>query len=561
MKRLTLSLVVLPLLVSLSPAAEPVGAIRVVGPAGLRVLVDGEPAGTVRADGGVLVGAPEGRRAVTVELPGEEPLTRVVQVLEGRSVELVWGRDGGRGDAGPYLAALPHCLYPELPAPEEPAEDLRSRLEAAGEWRRSAGPLRTPPANPQVGDTWLWYIWDLGGYPVATLKLCTVRGIGPNCYIVVDDDEWNVSVDQADVDRIIAHFEYQSVGSYPDQGIWQLNTSHFGDPPNPLDGLDRVFLLYYRFDISADGYFWVYDQFPDGSQPFASNEADVVYLATDSGDPSSNYMLAVAAHEFHHMIHYNYDTNESTWVEEGLAELAMWLFGRPDTISSFNTNPDNSLVNWGSAWADYIQTYLWTLYAFEQYGGQPTIWDVVHTPGNGMAGYLTAIAGQGYSVTMENVFGDWSVANYLDDPTVPNGQFGYTGEALPPFLPFVTHSAFPASGSGTVQSWATDYVRLTGPPGAPRITFNGVDNGLFRVVVTALDPVRPTLVRAMSLDGVNDGTLELAEAEGYAEAVVSIASVGPLSSSSYSYACDTPSVLFADDFESGGTATWSGTVP
>lgn len=569
MKRVTgASVVVLVVLVAVAQAAGTGGAIRVTGPAGLRILVDdGKAAMVVPSDGAVVVGATEGRHTVTVELAGEEPLQRVVQVDDGRTVELAWGRDAQQEDAlpselgQPYLAAVPHCRYPELPIPDTSVEAKKPQTQIASAAQSKHTLSRTPPPNPQVGDTWLWYIWDLGGFPVAALKPCTVRGIGPNSYIVVDDDEWNVSIDQADIDRIVNYFEYQSLGAYPDQGIWQLDTSHFGEPPNPLDGLDRIFLLYYRFDIAADGFFWAYDQFSDGTQPFASNEADVVYLATDSGDPSSNYMLAVAAHEFQHMIHYNYDTNENSWVEEGLSELAMWLFGRPDTISSFNTNPDNSLINWGSAWADYIQTYLWTLYVFEQYGGQPTIWDVVHTPANGMAGYLTAVSGQGYSVTMEDVFGDWATANYLDDTQVPNGQYGYSGDTLPPFVPFITHSTYPAAGSGSVQSWATDYIRLTGFPIAPTFAFNGVDNGTFRVVMAAIDPTRPTLVRSVSLDGANDGSLELSEAAGYAEVVVAVASVSSLASSSYSYSCDLPSLLFADGFESAGTTHWSATAP
>jgi len=44
------------------------------------------------------------------------------------------------------------------------------------------------------------------------------------------------------------------------------------------------------------------------------------------------------AHEFEHMIHWNGDPNEEAWVDEGLAELAMWFYGNPDTISGFNTN-------------------------------------------------------------------------------------------------------------------------------------------------------------------------------------------------------------------------------
>jgi len=460
----------------------------------------------------------------------------------------------------PDLASGTRCFYPYVPRPAEPAAEIRARLEAAGQWRASGGPGRTPPPNPQVGDTWDWYIWDLGGYPTATLKPCTVRGMGANSYVVIDDDEWNVSIDQTEVDRIVTYFEDQSVGSFPTQGIWDLDTSHFGTPPNPLDNLDRVFLLYYRFNIASDGFFWVYDQFPDGSQPFASNEADVVYLATDSGTPASNYMLGVAAHEFEHMIHYAHDDNEALWVDEGMAELAMWLFGNPDTISDFNTNPDNSLVEWGAAWADYIQVYLWTLYAYEQFGGQPTIFDLVHEPGNGMTGYLTVLNAHGYPVTMEGVFRDWGVANFLDDPVVPDGQYGYVGETLPPFTAFRTHSTFPASNTGSVMHWATDYIRLTGFADAPTFQFDGLDTRAFRVSFMALDASLPTLVDSMVLDAANNGYFEFLAAEGYDEVIVGIANVHPTSSGTYSYTVDTIAALFADGFESGDTSAWSATI-
>jgi len=466
----------------------------------------------------------------------------------------------------PGSSEASQCFYPYVPRPLESSQAIRERLETDGLWHPSRTAGETPPVNPQIGDTWDWYIWDLSGMPVATLKPCTVRGMGANSYIVVDDEEWNVSINQTDVDRIVTYFEEQSLGLFPDLGIWELDTSHFGDPPNPLDGLPRIFLLYYRFNIPADGFFWVFDQFPDGTQPFASNEADVVYLATDSvgGGPSTNYMLGVAAHEFQHMIHYNYDTNEDSWVEEGLSELAMWLFGNPDVISSFNSNPDNSLIAFIGEWADYIKTYLWTLYAYEQYGGQPTIWDLVHHPANGMAGYLAALTGQGYAVTMEDVFGDWGVANYLDDPAVQAGQFGYNGDDLPPFAAFRTHTSYPDGGTGSVQNWATDYIRLTGFAGAPTLAFDGADARDFRVSMMALDPSLPTVVEWVALDSANNGQLEFSAAAGYAEVIVSVANVYPSTSATYTYTVgdETSAALpFEDGFESGDTSAWSATVP
>ena len=437
----------------------------------------------------------------------------------------------------PPTAAAIECPTLTLPRPAEPYEVTRARLEKLGQWHVAGSPALTPPRDPQLGDTWLWYVWDLGGYPVATLKPATVRGVGDHCYVVVDDDEWNVSMDQEDVDRIVLCFDNQSIGSFPDQGIWDLNTSHFGDPPNPLDGLDRVFLFYYRFNISADGYFWVYDQYPNGTQPFASNECDVVYLATDSGQPASNYMLAVAAHEFQHLIHFARDTNEDLWVEEGLSELAMWLFGNPDIISGFNSNPDNSLFAWNSAWADYIKTYLWTLYMYEQYGGQPLIWDLTHDPANGMTGYQDALLGQGFTdVDTRDVFADWGAANFLDDTTIDAGQYGYIGDDLPPFTAFRTHSTYPVvTASGSVQAHATDYVRLQNFAGTVSVSFDGYDLREFRVTLLALDTALPTLVEPLPLDELNAGSLDFLAAIGYDEVIVAIANVSSSGSGIYSY--------------------------
>ena len=425
------------------------------------------------------------------------------------------------------------CPVPNLPRPTEDHAVIRARPEAQGLWKTTSDPALSPPDDPQLGDTWLWYVWNLGGFPTADLKPCTVRGVGEHCYVVVDDDEWLVSMDQADVDRIIEHFDETSVGTNPDLGIWDLNTGHFGDPPNPLDGLDRIFLFYYRFNISSDGYFWAFDQYPDGTQSFASNECEVVYLATDSGEPASDYMLAVAAHEFEHLIHYARDENESAWVDEGLGELAMWLFGNPDTISGFNSNPDNSLLSWNSQWADYIKTYLWSLYCYEQYGGQPLIWDLVHNPANGLVGYQQALDGQGHMVSTSDVFEDWSLANYLDDLSLAEGQFGYEGDDLPPFANWLTVDTYPTSGAGSVQSHATDYMRLVDLSTAVTVNIDGSEGAAWRVNFIAIDPVQPTLVIPMVLDAANEGSITLTEAVGYQEVVMAVANVSPSSNGLY----------------------------
>jgi len=341
--------------------------------------------------------------------------------------------------------------------------------------------------------------------PEAELRPCTVRSVGEHHYVVVDDRAWNVSITQADVEAISDTFENHSPGQWPDQGIWDILTTNFGDPPDNLDQDGKIYLLYYEFDVSSDGYFWYFDQYCDGTMSFASNECDVIYLNCGINPPAGDYMLAVAGHEFQHMIHFNYDQNEALWVEEGCGELAMWMFGHPDSISSFNNNPDNSLTIWNGSWADYIKTYLWTLYVYEQFGGTPFIRQLVAEPANGIAGYEVVLADMGYEIPFAGVFANWTVANYLDDPSIDHGQYGYNGEELPPFRRADDYSVYPVMGqSRTVNAWAADYAGFTRAD-AIELQFDGADDTLFAVHAITLDNSGQTVVQRLTLDALQRG--------------------------------------------------------
>jgi hypothetical protein len=364
-----------------------------------------------------------------------------------------------------------------LPAPTLPMERTHE-----------PGGLMTPPSNPQVGDSWNWYIWHFaGGPPHYLVAPCTVRGVGVNNYVVVEDSQWGTRVDQADVDAIVAAWDSHSYGQWPDQGFYQINTETFGPAPDMMDNDPKIYTLLYDFDVSTvDGFFWVYDEYYDGMDPnYRSNECEVIYVdasTMDPGGPGGAYLTSVMSHEFQHMITWYADEDEEIWIEEGMSELAMWLYGTPDVVSGFPSSPDNRLTSWPATpnYTDYIKVYLWSLYFFEHFGGRPMVHDLVSQPANGIAGVQAALLALGYTTTFEELVRNWVTANYLDDPVLDGGLYNYAGEDLPVFTS-VAKSTYPVPlTTATVNRWAADYVKFTN--GQPlRVTFDGADNTAFYV--------------------------------------------------------------------------------
>lgn len=443
--------------------------------------------------------------------------------------------------ATPAFAA--RCLVPALKAglPEmTPNPALERRLPP--------GEFRTPPANPQVGDSWTWWLFEHGSMgPQFVQRTCTVRGKSDRAYVVVENSQWLVRVDQDDVDVILDRWENTSVGDYPDMGIYDLNTQHFGEAPDALDNDPRIYIMWFDFGLSADGFFFSFDEEPEGTYPeFHSNECEVLYMNSDNGQsPSGDYMTSVIAHEFQHMIHWNHDPDESLWLDEGMGELAMWLYGHPDQVILFPNAPDNSLTYWptsGGTFAEYVQVYLWSLYFYEHFGGQPTIQNLVSQPANSYAGVQATLTAMGYTTTFPELVADWMTANFLDDPSLEGGKYNYAGEDLPNFAA-ATKSTYPVPvTNGTAFNCAADYVKfVSGQP--QRLNFNGGDAADWAPRVIKYLGGVPLSVEPVTLNSTDDGSLDLPGfGSAYDQVVLVIGNVQLLGgnlSTAYNYSTET----------------------
>ena len=143
---------------------------------------------------------------------------------------------------------------------------------------------------------------------------------------------------------------------------------------------------------------------------------------------------ATVAHEFQHLIHRDNDYNELSWVNEGCSTLAQFICGYGHTTNLYWYVAyfwDTSLVIWKNNLENYGVVYLWTLYMYEHYGGQPLIWDIVHEQANGIEGWNKVLKKHKIKKSFDEIFKDWAIANYLDDTSYADGIYGYYALDLP----------------------------------------------------------------------------------------------------------------------------------
>jgi hypothetical protein len=364
------------------------------------------------------------------------------------------------------LLVLPVILIC-LPIPEFDAY-LREITKQTAKWQGTQTP-NDDSREFEIGDTQTYWNWDLTVMPPDWIQTpATCRAVGEYCYVFVADDQWNINMDQSDVDIILNYLENETMNS-TEYGAIEMDINMFGPIPDEIDNDPKVIVFYSELGTYAGttmhGYFSSFNQITEqqAQQLGAhSNECEMIYMTCNPVNPIEPILISVLPHELQHLIHWGQDIDEETWLNEGCSELAMVYFGLPDPISGFPSQPDNQLNIWNQEWADYVKVMLFFTYLEEQFDTEENnlIMDIVADPTNGLQSVINQLIDNGFAIPFESVFINWTIANFIDDPDLDQGQYGYEGLDLPSFSTAGSHTAFPVSAAGSVQSWAADYIRV-----------------------------------------------------------------------------------------------------
>ena len=258
-----------------------------------------------------------------------------------------------------------------------------------------------------------------------------------------------------------------------DQQIYPRITSVFGSEWSPGVDDDRRVTILSGAIRGAGGYFNSTDQYPRAVFKY-SNQREMVYINAASIGVGTPGYLATLAHEFQHLVHWNQDASEDTWVNEGLSELASSVAGfRARNLQAYADGAPTSLINWpldsARIGASYRTAALFMHYLSEHYGAKNGMRLLVETPEDGIEGVDEYLRKAGYEQTFRDVFRDWAVANYVDQP---EGIYGYSdlevsarpGKILGDYTEFRSE----------IPQYSVEYVELAGFEGPIRIGFNGV---------------------------------------------------------------------------------------
>ena len=263
------------------------------------------------------------------------------------------------------------------------------------------------------------------------------------------------------------------------KGIVALDREFFGDPPNVnssfVKGAGDGKTHFLVCDIkdgwtpeTGGGYVagFFFDVDVDGSSLF-SNRRDMLYIDSSPGiffNGTRNFeqSLNTLAHEFQHLIHWNYDPGEISFFNEGLSEYASYVcgFGLRSPAGYFG-QPNVPFIGWSSTLEDYSRAALWTLYLSEQHG-DTFIRNFVQNSSGGPSGFESALLQSGLSSSFPATVQDFHIANILNNRQA-NPAYGFRDtlavSGKPAVLRTVLGSALSGNRNG-LMPLAADYLRF-----------------------------------------------------------------------------------------------------
>ncbi|MDQ3822368.1 MAG: immune inhibitor A [Actinomycetota bacterium] len=377
-------------------------------------------------------------------------------------------------------------------------------------------------AEANVGDTRILWVhnFKLG---MDIQKSFVLAAKTPHVYMWVDTTQDGTLVSRAQA----------LAGAQAFESIYDVDRAYFGEParcdqapfrqPPRLEGIwggtwydadddPHINIVNFDPDVGATvvaGYYSPGDEYPRTVNEH-SNEGEFFYMNSLLFAPGSTTYNSILAHEFYHMIQFANDANEDTWVNEGMADVAIEVNGLGGTTGShtsdYANHPEDQLTNWDGQLYDYGNAYSFFSYFLEHYGpsDDPTTpfkenyalaRQITQFERDGLAGVDDILAANPYKAglaasyqdnTAHDVYLDRAVANVVNDRSLADGQYGYGQLAGFKVNPHGGFGSYPASEDGNATAVDPALGRVFGD----RVYFfDSAGDGTFDLRAQSLVPI------------------------------------------------------------------------
>ena len=320
------------------------------------------------------------------------------------------------------------------------------------------------PRTYKVGDTDKFFVIENASSGSYRTVVATLQAATPNSFFWVEN---GMSFDSVALQKSAELFE---------KTILPTNQKYFGLQLAGISGDTRVHILNTKFEDAA-GYFSSEDTFPRSLAPFG-NQRNIIYMNIEAVKLNSDEYNGDLAHEFQHLIHSYEAEHKTGWIDEGMADLAIKVNGYPVFgLDSFARRPGTQLNTWANEdpqliFAHYAGSYLFFNYTALRFGPEFTR-AVIHAPSEGVNGVQAVLDQRVKGMKFEDLFADWAVTNYLNDPSIENGKYAYSNETNFRITREPVLNQVPVVRSETMSEYATSYFGIQPSSGGVTIIFTG----------------------------------------------------------------------------------------
>ena len=300
-------------------------------------------------------------------------------------------------------AQVPPQQYVIKPPPKQ--DPFALALEYFGV---SANPLSSSRLYPEerLGEIKQFSVFDLPKHETFQVDAELIYlGQRASWYV---DQQLDGHLDQSALERVAKHF---------DRKIYPLVVDSIN---GGVDLTGRVAILI--ADIPGVlGYFNADDQLPRDIRPF-SNERAMLYMRYFP-PLDGEHFLGTLAHELQHLVHYELDTEEVTWIHEGLSEYiaAKGEYG-PIRDVPFVRKPNTPLTEWPldpfASGPSYSAAALFIDYLFKRTDHR-YIYELSSGHETGIKGIQSFLDRRLPNTSFDQLFSEWAISHVVHAPSGP----------------------------------------------------------------------------------------------------------------------------------------------